>query len=342
MASTSSSRRRSPSRRRCSGEFDSPPDNPLHGLFRAAEVVPFTPPFNVSGQPAISLPLHWNEQGLPIGVQLVAPYGREDVLLRVAAQLEEVVPWAERRPPVLTRRAAPRGSPVVAHELLDPRRLAHRAPGAEGGHVGLDVEHRGALDGVEAPDAHAKSVDGDQLAHAHADAVGAALGPLGEDPHRGPVGTSPGVTGAPRDLVVGDPVEDEHHLDVGEVRRAPPWRRARGGSPSSSIVASTRPQWSSIASAPAAHDGADGGPRSTWLPLVDATAADATARYDGGPGTATPVYRGGGWSSGHAPGGSSKLASCTQLPSSQPGAMGGSPSTGVRSLTTSDPSSAAP
>jgi amidase len=82
------------------GEFDSPADNPVHGLLRAAELVPFTPPFNVSGQPAISLPLHWNAQGLPIGVQLVAPYGREDVLLRVAAQLEEAAPWAQRRPPV--------------------------------------------------------------------------------------------------------------------------------------------------------------------------------------------------------------------------------------------------
>ncbi len=82
------------------GEFDSPPDNPLHGLLRAAALVPFTPPFNVSGQPAISLPLHWNAQGLPIGVQLVAPYGREDVLLRVAAQLEVAAPWAQRRPPV--------------------------------------------------------------------------------------------------------------------------------------------------------------------------------------------------------------------------------------------------
>ena len=82
------------------GSFDSPPDNPLHGLFRAAEVVPFTPPFNVTGQPAISLPLHWNADGLPIGVQLVAPFGREDVLLRVAAQLEEAQPWADRRPPV--------------------------------------------------------------------------------------------------------------------------------------------------------------------------------------------------------------------------------------------------
>jgi amidase len=82
------------------GEFDSPPENPLHGLLRAAALVPFTPPFNASGQPAISLPLHWNAQGLPIGVQLVAPYGREDVLLRVAAQLEEAAPWADRRPPV--------------------------------------------------------------------------------------------------------------------------------------------------------------------------------------------------------------------------------------------------
>ena len=109
------------------GEFDSPPDNPLHGLFRAAEVVPFTPPFNATGQPAISLPLHWNAQGLPIGVQLVAPYGREDVLLRVAAQLEEAAPWAQRRPPV--SRVTEHRSPVVAHQLLDPRRLAHRRRG---------------------------------------------------------------------------------------------------------------------------------------------------------------------------------------------------------------------
>ena len=82
------------------GEFDSPPDNPLHGLFRAGELVPFTPLFNVTGQPAISLPLHWNDAGLPIGVHLVAAFGREDVLLRVASQLEAARPWAQRRPPV--------------------------------------------------------------------------------------------------------------------------------------------------------------------------------------------------------------------------------------------------
>lgn len=82
------------------GEFASPADNPFQGLFRAAGLVPFTPPFNVSGQPAISLPLQQNEAGLPIGVQLVATMGGEDVLLRVAGQLEAAAPWAERRPTV--------------------------------------------------------------------------------------------------------------------------------------------------------------------------------------------------------------------------------------------------
>jgi amidase len=82
------------------GTFDSPPDNPLHGLFRAAEFVPFTPPFNVSGQPGISLPLHVNADGLPIGVQLVAAAGREDLLIRIASQLEQALPWADRNPGV--------------------------------------------------------------------------------------------------------------------------------------------------------------------------------------------------------------------------------------------------
>ena len=60
----------------------------------------FTAIFNATGQPAISLPLHWTDDGLPIGVQLVAAYGREDVLIRIAAQLEQARPWADRRPPV--------------------------------------------------------------------------------------------------------------------------------------------------------------------------------------------------------------------------------------------------
>lgn len=80
------------------GEHDSPDDDPLAGMRRASRFVPFTPAYNMSGQPAISLPLHWNAAGLPIGVQLVAAYGREDLLLRVAAQLETAHPWSHRHP----------------------------------------------------------------------------------------------------------------------------------------------------------------------------------------------------------------------------------------------------
>ncbi|NQZ99102.1 MAG: amidase [Myxococcales bacterium] len=58
-----------------------------------------TPPFNITGQPAISLPVHWTAAGLPIGVQLVAAPGREDLLVRVAAQLEATFDWASRRAP---------------------------------------------------------------------------------------------------------------------------------------------------------------------------------------------------------------------------------------------------
>ena len=82
------------------GTFDPTPGNPLAGFMRAASFTPFTPPFNVTGQPAISLPVAQTRDGLPIGVQLVAAYGREDKLLRVAAQLEEADPWANRCPPI--------------------------------------------------------------------------------------------------------------------------------------------------------------------------------------------------------------------------------------------------
>ena len=82
------------------GSFDSPPDNPLHGILFAAAVIPFVVPFNISGQPAISLPLHWSDDGLPVGVQIIAAQGREDLLVRVASQLEEARPWADKRPPI--------------------------------------------------------------------------------------------------------------------------------------------------------------------------------------------------------------------------------------------------
>ena len=80
------------------GAYDHPPDQPLLPIVRATPLAMFTAGFNSTGQPAISLPLHENDDGLPIGVQLVADLGREDLLLRVAAQLEEAAPWADRRP----------------------------------------------------------------------------------------------------------------------------------------------------------------------------------------------------------------------------------------------------
>lgn len=82
------------------GTFESPPDNPLYGIIRAAEFVPFTPVFNITGQPAMSVPLYWNEGDLPIGVHFAARFGDEATLFRLAAQLEEARPWADRRPPV--------------------------------------------------------------------------------------------------------------------------------------------------------------------------------------------------------------------------------------------------
>ncbi len=65
---------------------------------RIASFIPYTAQFNMTGQPAVSLPLHWTPDDLPVGVQLVAGYGREDVLVRVASQLEQAAPWAERLP----------------------------------------------------------------------------------------------------------------------------------------------------------------------------------------------------------------------------------------------------
>jgi amidase len=82
------------------GQMSATAEHPLAGLFRSASVVPFVAPFNTTGQPAISLPLHWSADGLPIGVQLVAAAGREDLLLQVASQLEQAAPWADRVPPI--------------------------------------------------------------------------------------------------------------------------------------------------------------------------------------------------------------------------------------------------
>ncbi|WP_372507157.1 amidase family protein [Actinomadura madurae] len=80
------------------GLFKPTKEDPFSSL--GMEASTFTVPFNVSGQPAISLPLHWAADGMPIGVQLGAAHGREDVLIRVASQLEAAMPWAGRIPPV--------------------------------------------------------------------------------------------------------------------------------------------------------------------------------------------------------------------------------------------------
>ncbi len=82
------------------GELVSDPANPMDAFMRSGNLLIYLAPFNVTGQPAISLPLHWNDDGLPIGVQLVSAFGREDQLIRVASQLEQAVEWGKHRPAV--------------------------------------------------------------------------------------------------------------------------------------------------------------------------------------------------------------------------------------------------
>lgn len=82
------------------GTFDSPSDNPLAGMARAAMFVPFTPLCNMTGQPAMSVPLYWNDEGLPVGTHFMGRFGDEATLFRLAAQLESARPWVSRRPPV--------------------------------------------------------------------------------------------------------------------------------------------------------------------------------------------------------------------------------------------------
>jgi amidase len=60
--------------------------------------VPFTPVQNLTGQPAISLPLHWSADGLPIGMMFSGRFGDEATLFRLAAQLEEARPWKDKYP----------------------------------------------------------------------------------------------------------------------------------------------------------------------------------------------------------------------------------------------------
>jgi amidase len=82
------------------GQLVATDDEPLRGLIGSTPYATFTAVFNQSGQPAISVPLHRTAAGLPVGTQFVAAYGREDLLVRIAAQLEQEVRWADERAPL--------------------------------------------------------------------------------------------------------------------------------------------------------------------------------------------------------------------------------------------------
>jgi amidase len=80
--------------------------DPVHGMDRLIEMLQYTSQFNLTGQPAISLPLHWTAGGLPVGVQFVGGFAAEAVLIRLAAQIEGAQPWADRHPRCTARRCA--------------------------------------------------------------------------------------------------------------------------------------------------------------------------------------------------------------------------------------------
>ena len=82
------------------GSFQSSPDDPMKWIRLALSFVAFTRTQNITGQPAMSVPLYWNEDNIPIGVQFAGRFGDEATLFRLAAQLEQARPWAEQKPPI--------------------------------------------------------------------------------------------------------------------------------------------------------------------------------------------------------------------------------------------------
>ena len=85
------------------GEMDMTSDDvERYVAFLFNEFAPLTPLFNQTGGAAMSVPLFWTPESLPIGVQFGAGLGDEPKLIRLAAQLEQAQPWAQRRPPMTT------------------------------------------------------------------------------------------------------------------------------------------------------------------------------------------------------------------------------------------------
>jgi amidase len=82
------------------GTFDLEETDVMKGwLLPFINYIPFTAGQNVTGQPAISLPLAWSKSGLPIGIQFVGCFGEEHLPLQLAAQIEKAEPWSKKRPP---------------------------------------------------------------------------------------------------------------------------------------------------------------------------------------------------------------------------------------------------
>jgi amidase len=82
------------------GSFQSSSDDPMNWIRIALSFVAFTRTQNITGQPAMSVPLYWNEANVPIGVQFAGKFGCEAMLFRLAAQLEQARPWTTRKPPI--------------------------------------------------------------------------------------------------------------------------------------------------------------------------------------------------------------------------------------------------
>jgi amidase len=86
------------------GELDPCGPDPMRTFARGGHFTPYTAISNVTGSPAISLPLYEDEDGLPLAVQLIGRPAQEGALLALAAQVEAAQPWSDRRPAVAAGR----------------------------------------------------------------------------------------------------------------------------------------------------------------------------------------------------------------------------------------------